>query len=62
MTEIITLSQALCFEYYMGAIEQTSTSFSKKEALEFYTQHKEEYLDKAEKILDLLSKPPKVLH
>lgn len=46
----------------MGAIEQTSTSFSKKEALEFYTQHKEEYLDKAEKILDLLSKPPKVLH
>jgi hypothetical protein len=57
MDEVETLAKALAFEYYVGVTETRTHigNVNSADALNFYTQHADEYLIKAEKILNLIS-------
>jgi hypothetical protein len=64
MNEIDTLAKALAFEYYVGAIEATSSidKITSADALEFFETHSEEYFVKATKILQLISDSHTIRH
>lgn len=61
--EVETLAQALSFEYYLGAVTQVNVRhIDKEDAIAFYEENKEEYLDKAEKIIKLITESYVTLH
>lgn len=56
--EVETLAQALSFEYYLGAVshalDDEYIEIAKEEAIAFYEENKSTYIEKAEKIIQLV--------
>jgi len=63
MDEQEVLAKALAFEYYVAVIDVSDMGEpSPEDAMGFYKIHKEQYLDKANKLLGLISESYSSVH
>jgi len=62
MDKIEVFAKAMCFEYYVGYMQNIDSSkITKEDAVIFYNAHKEEYLHKAQELFEFIE-PNVVIH